>query len=153
MDSVYRSKIDTWVAILLVGLPIVMVFVSWKLIHDSVPGRWFIVVPILLLGAALPISLIISTKYTITSDSLWIRSGIFKWQIPLHDINAVVATRNPLSSPALSLDRIRIDYCKGKSVMISPLSKDAFLLDLRSRGAAVANPGSEPEICSGELEG
>lgn len=138
MNNVYRSKIDTWVAILLVGLPILTLFVSWKLIHEAVPGQWFIVVPILLLGVALPISLLVSTKYTITSDALWIRSGIFKWQIPLRDINTVVATRNPLSSPALSLDRIRIDYGKGKSVMISPLNKDAFILELQSRDVTVA---------------
>jgi hypothetical protein len=138
MNNVYRSKIDAWVAILLLGLPIPMLFVSWKLIHDAVPGRWFIVFPILVLGAALPISLLVSTKYTITSDSLWIRSGLFKWEIPLHEISAVVATRSPLSSPALSLDRIRIDYGKGKSVMISPLNKADFLLELQSRSVPVA---------------
>jgi hypothetical protein len=138
INNVYRSKIDAWVAILLVGLPIPMLYVSWKLIHTAVPGRWIIVFPILVLGAALPISLLVATKYTITSDSLRIRSGLFKWEIPLHEISTVVATRSPLSSPALSLDRIRIDYGKGKSVMISPLNKAAFLLELQSRNVPVA---------------
>jgi hypothetical protein len=50
----------------------------------------------------------------------------------------VLATRSPLSSPALSLDRIRIDYGKGKSVMISPLNKADFLLELQSRNVPVA---------------
>jgi hypothetical protein len=43
------------------------------------------------------------------------------------DITAITPTSNPLSSPALSLDRLRIDYGKGRSVMISPRDKQGFL--------------------------
>jgi hypothetical protein len=39
----------------------------------------------------------------------------------------VEETRNPLSSPALSLDRLKITYGNGKRIMISPADKIGFL--------------------------
>lgn len=52
-------------------------------------------------------------NYEITTSTLEIRSGILlHYKIPLSSIVRVVPTRNPLSSPAWSLDRLRIDYLK-----------------------------------------
>lgn len=132
MKKVHRSKVDTWLGIVLGGVPVPLLFVIWKLFQESVPGRWLIVLPIVILGIFLPISLLFSTSYTITEESLLIRSGLFTWKIPLHDITAIAPTNDPLSSPALSLDRLRIDYGDGRRVMISPLDQEAFLCDLRA---------------------
>jgi hypothetical protein len=49
----------------------------------------------------------------------------------------VVPTRNPLSSPALSLDRLRIEYGQGRAIMISPADKGPFLRALEERRMAV----------------
>ena len=43
------------------------------------------------------------------------------------DIIDVTETRNPLSSPALSLDRLRIRYGADKHIMVSPDDKTGFL--------------------------
>jgi hypothetical protein len=46
----------------------------------------------------------------------------------------VVPTRNPLSSPALSLDRLHIRYGGSRmGIMISPVNKAVFLQDLAAR--------------------
>lgn len=48
-------------------------------------------------------------------------------------------TRGPLSSPALSLDRLRIEYGKRGVVLISPREKEAFVRALeghRNRGVS-----------------
>jgi hypothetical protein len=63
---------------------------------------------------------------------LLVRFGICRQRIPLADIAEVHPTHNPLSSPALSLDRLRVQYGQGffKAVMISPADRNGFLDDL-----------------------
>lgn len=98
-----------------------------------------------LLGAALvpiatvgvPVWLGVSTRYILSDRELLIRAGPLRWRVPLQEINVIEPTRNPLSSPALSFDRLRIDYARGRSVMISPRNKDAFLRDIEARRAAL----------------
>ena len=45
----------------------------------------------------------------------------------IDDITSVRRTRNPLSSPALSMDRLSIRYGKGRRIMISPADQAGFL--------------------------
>jgi len=108
------------------------------MIHAPIPGRGLLAVPILLLGVCLPLSLLFFTTYRINDAALRIRSGFFTWDIPIHTISKVERTNDPVSSPALSLDRIRIEYGAAQSVVISPLRKDDLLRDLQRLGV----PGS-----------
>ena len=74
--------------------------------------------------------------YEITAFHLLIRSGCLKFQIPLSTIEMVRPTRNPLSAPAWSLDRLRIDYKrnnKPRIALISPEDKSRFLRELTQR--------------------
>ena len=52
--------------------------------------------------------------------------------MPLAAIDVVEPTRNPLSSPACSLERLWIRYGE-KQIMISPLDKAGFLRALVQR--------------------
>ena len=71
-------------------------------------------------------SMLIGTHYTVDGNTLRIACGPFRWQVPVDAIESVEPTRNPLSSPALSLDRLRIQYGKRK-IMVSPADKAGFL--------------------------
>jgi hypothetical protein len=62
-----------------------------------------------LLVSAFPLWILGSTSYTLTSSHLLVRSGPFRWLIPLDSIQSIMPTRDPLSSPALSIDRLRIE--------------------------------------------
>lgn len=73
------------------------------------------------------------TGYRVTADELQVRSGPFRWRVPLAAITAVRRTRNPLSSPALSLDRLEVRYGPGRVLLISPLDREGFLAVLRAR--------------------
>jgi hypothetical protein len=134
MNKVYKSKVDTWLGTILGGIPFVSVLAAWQLIHAPILGRWIVAVPIVLLGVCLPLSILFFTTYRITDASLRIRSGFFKWEIPIQAISRAESTNDPVSSPALSLDRIRIEYGHAKSVLISPVNKEDFLRDLRKLG-------------------
>ena len=67
-----------------------------------------------------------STSYTVTREALLVQSGPFSWVVPLREISSIEPTRNPLSSPALSLDRLRIRY-GAREIMISPADKAGFI--------------------------
>ncbi len=73
----------------------------------------------------------------VEGDALRIRASFFRWRVPLAAIDSIEPTRNPLSSPACSLDRLLIRYGE-RRVMISPLDKAGFLRVLAARGVASA---------------
>lgn len=80
-----------------------------------------------LLTGAFIASVMFGTSYTIDRRVLTVRSGPFRWKVPLDEIESVEATRSPLSSPALSLDRLRVRYGKRRSILVSPADKERFL--------------------------
>ena len=59
-------------------------------------------------AAALCLWMLYGTYYELTEESLIAQCGPFGSTIPLSRIQAVKATRNPLASRALSLDRLHI---------------------------------------------
>jgi len=67
------------------------------------------------------------THYTVAHGELRVVSGPFRRTIPLAEITSIEPTRNPLSSPALSLDRLKVSYGDKKYVLISPANKAGFL--------------------------
>ena len=76
---------------------------------------------------ALLLSVLLNTSYTVDRGVLKARSGPLCWKVPLDQIQSVEMTRSALSSPALSLDRLRIRYGKGRFILVSPADKSGFL--------------------------
>jgi hypothetical protein len=132
MTTTYPSKIDWWLAAILVSSMAVCVYASAHVILAAPPGTWWVVLPIGGLGVGLPLWLLLGTHYTLEPTQLLIRSGPFRWRVPIADITRITPTSNPLSSPALSLDRLRIEYGRGSAIMISPRGKEQFLRDLEA---------------------
>jgi hypothetical protein len=117
--------------VLVLGGVLVIPAVQWDR-----AALWF--TPALLLPAALPLWLLRTTDYTTTDTHLRIRCGPLRRNVPLADVRAVRPTRNPLSSPALSLDRLRIEYSRALAAMVSPDDKEGFLRALRTRAPGLA---------------
>lgn len=136
-ESVYRSKIDSWLVAI---LAVAGVTSGYAVVVDlrAAPARDAALSALpLALAAVSVVWLFVSTRYILRNDELVVRTGPCRWRIALRDIAEVAPTRNPLSSPALSLDRLRITYGSGKSIMISPRDKRAFLRELDARRKAV----------------
>jgi membrane protein YdbS with pleckstrin-like domain len=73
-----------------------------------------------------------TTSYTIRPNELVVSYGFFyKQHIPWASIRKVKYSSSPLSSPAFSLKRIRIDYGKMGSVLISPHTRERFMEEIR----------------------
>jgi len=134
---VFRSKVDTWLGIVIVGTISVTIAVSLTVSWLDEGSGAILMVPLILLGAALPAWVLAATDYTLTDTALRVRSGPFRWRVPLDQVRSIRPTRNPLSSPALSLDRLRLEYGGRKWLMISPKDQEAFLRELESRRAAL----------------
>ena len=138
IDSVYTSKIDTSLLIVLLASVALALVAAGATIATKSAVAIAIGAFVAVIGAGLPAWLLASTTYTIGSESLLVRSGPFKWKVPLGEISSVEPTRNPLSSPALSLDRLHIKYGRGQEVMISPKDKATFIEELQRARAKAA---------------
>ncbi len=136
MERVYPSKKDTWLVVVIgsgLVLPIVLAIYILTL-TDAEPNAGWVVIFASTISAALMFSFLYPLYYKITHSTLIVRSGILRWRIPLPAIQEISATRNPLSSPALSLDRLKITYQqngRNKFILISPHDHAAFIRDLQ----------------------
>ena len=117
--KIYKSKVDWWlIAVVLIafGYPIVDGILSKEYILSAV----FIVLLVLFYFLAK------SIQYKIDGENL----VIWRTKIPIQSIHKVYRTRMPLSSPALSLDRIAIVYNKYDEIFISPKEREEFIKEL-----------------------
>jgi hypothetical protein len=134
----YRSAVDTWLWVVLAGAIAVILLTCGTLLATGDGGALAIGLLAGLIGAGLPLWILRSTSYTLTPTELLVRSGPVRWRRPIADITSITPTRNPLSSPALSLDRLRIESRGHGAIMISPADRAGFLADLEARRAALS---------------
>lgn len=134
-DSVYPSKVDTWlVAVVLVAL-FGTVGLSGYLFSLHFWAGVYCLLTALVIGLCIYASCV-PCRYTLQEDHLHIQAGLIHDQVPYTTITRATPTRNPLSAPALSLDRVKIEL-KGNSFtnfkLISPAQRDKFIAELMSR--------------------
>ncbi|MCE7531301.1 PH domain-containing protein [Acinetobacter nosocomialis] len=130
----FRSKIDWWLLLIFVVITANIIFKTYQEVHHSSIGTNFshlIIYSLVIVVIWFPI---FSTYYVVENSTLVIKSLVFRWKINIDDIIQIEPTYNPLSSTALSLDRLKISYMKNgriAKVMISPKDKEGFLNTLR----------------------
>ncbi len=132
MAQHFRSKRDSWLT-LLVWLAVLFSLISLVpiLFYETGIGIRLVTLFFIVLTPGLVGWVFWGTGYQVDETTLTIDSGPFHWRIPLHDIRAVTPSRALWSSPALSLDRLRIDYGEGRFILVSPLQRDAFIAALK----------------------
>ncbi|MCU4412691.1 PH domain-containing protein [Acinetobacter sp. WU_MDCI_Axc73] len=131
----FRSKKDWWILGFIIAATGILLQMLWSMQLRGTLQEY----PEHGLVYALTIAImwwpVMNTRYILTQDHLMIHSMFLKWTISLSDIQKITPTNNPLSSPALSLDRLKIDYQKdgkSKSVLVSPKDKQKFIEALQS---------------------
>lgn len=138
MPTVYRSKVDIWLFVVLAFAALAALYSAAQTMAAGTTGSILVAVLVAVVGVGLPLWLLLSTRYTLQATHLLAQSGPFKWVVPLADIKSITPSNNPLSSPALSLDRLRIDYGKGRMLLISPRDKEQFLSDIEAARRAAS---------------
>lgn len=125
MDRVFKSKVGWWFhfVILLMIAGCIKAFLSTDVVAMCV----------VMVFTLLVIHMLLNTWYKITEDGLLIvHCSIFpEKKIAIAEITAVEASVMPVSSPALSLDRLIIYKDDRQWILISPVNKNEFVKLLR----------------------
>lgn len=72
---------------------------------------------------------IFNTRYKIDDDYLTVKCLFLSWKIKKQDIEKISLTSNSIASPALSLDRLKIEYTvnnQRKFLLVSPRNQAKF---------------------------
>ncbi|EEG77094.1 PH domain-containing protein [Dethiobacter alkaliphilus] len=121
----FRSKYDWWLIIIIVAAIIALILSA----VENFPS----VLSYVLIGISILMGWIFfGTGYWLLEDRIMIKCGPLQWTVILSEITSVRPTRNPLSAPASSVDRLEIHHKKG-SVLVSPRNKQQFLQLLKER--------------------
>jgi len=145
---IYQTKKDRWLVLIVAlgGVMLLVQVINLILVNGFHYTETWILFVVSMVYFGILILLAYPVHYEITTTTLAIRSGILlHYKIPLSSIELVVPTRSPLSSPAWSLDRLKIDYVKNSKkrvIMISPQDKKTFLLELVERTPSLKLKGN-----------
>lgn len=127
----YNSAISGWLAsfvLLVLGSTTVLIIVKsvWVGFLVNVP----LIVWLVHMG--------FNTYYILDHGVLHITCGLFyKENFLIADITQIRATNNPLSSPALSMERLEIQFKSKQSIMISPKAKNDFIKELVQQNPSI----------------
>ena len=136
--AVFRSKKSA--GLITVVAAVLLICITGGTFLLATGSGWDLALGLAALAASLAyLWLTIPVSYQVTGEELLVRGGPFRWKIPLDSIVRVQPTKNPLSAPAWSLDRLHVTYRKkaGKSfVLISPKDRQSFVEKLEA-----ATPG------------
>ena len=140
----YRSKKDWWL-VLLVWTAILLPFAlgAFLIISGKTEAGWYLLFVGGVTGAVV-LWLTCPLNYEITDSTLIVRSGFMRKEILLSSIQEVCPTKNLLSAPAWSLDRLYVSYADGakrSAALISPEDKVAFMRELAERVVALEARG------------
>lgn len=115
----YRSKIDWWLILLILGI------FGYPIVEGVLTNQY---------GLSITMISILMIMFWMFSKIKYVIEGtmlkVWWVKIDIHSIKRIYKTNNPLSSPALSLDRIAIVYNKYDEVLISPKLKKEFVDEL-----------------------
>lgn len=131
MSQQFASERDTWLVVLGLSAVAVYVVALVPLFMADIVGVVKVVTAALLILTVVLVSWVyLGTYYVVEADEINVRSGPFRWRISIAEIHRISLTRAPWSSPALSLDRLRIDYGDGKWILLSPERREEFIHSL-----------------------
>ena len=144
INAVFTSKIDLWLAFLILGSGLLLILVPvWEWMYNDSSTRRILFISLLTIpGAILLLLIFFNIKYSLSEDELFVKNGFSTQSIPLKDITHIIPTNSMLSAPALSLDRIEIKY-KGGSIVISPKDKEGFYRAIQERVPALEIDGDD----------
>lgn len=131
----FPSKVDLWLGAIVAGVPVIGLLVLGVSIASGERSAIVVAIVTLVFIVGLYAVVMFPTRYGITREELIIQFGLLRHRIRLETIKEVRPTRNPISAPALSLDRLSI-RTTGRSfyeALISPADQETFCALLSTR--------------------
>ena len=137
----FPTRIDTWLAVIIVGLP--LLFLA-QLGYGLVAGdKDLITLGAVVTGALLALYGLVlwPLRYALSDDALIIRFGLMRSQIPYDEILSVAPYQGLLKGPCLSTVRLQVKRQGKLSVEISPHDKADFLATLAEQAEGLSLDG------------
>ena len=146
----FKGKVDWWMHLVFIMLAMLTVVGILMLFSGM------LVTGIIISVISAPIMVILlpawfNTYYEIKDGILKTRCGVIKYDdIDISRIVSVASTKNPISAPALSLDRLEISY-RWKSaavidhIVIAPADKQGFIDELQRQNSEIAVGEGKPQ--------
>lgn len=131
----YRTAVDWWLGLLLGGCEVLMIWVVVEPIIRNGKINWAML--LIAIGITIIIVPLFGIRYVLYSEHLLVSMSIYgKARVRYADIVEVKKTHNPLSSAAMSLRRIQIDYVEDgvhRMILISPVKRKTFIKELEEK--------------------
>jgi hypothetical protein len=124
MRHKFESAKDSALLAILWGTAITLYYLSFMSFSQGVSA--FPIGALTFACGCLILWISVGTHYVVTETTLEARSGPFKFSIRVDDILEILPSNNLISSPAMSLDRLKLSHKKGV-LYISPKDRAAFL--------------------------
>lgn len=125
MKKVYKSKIGFEI---IIPILIILAFGFKNIMNEPKVSP----IILLILVLAFITYMLTSIKYTIENQNLNIKAGfLINQNINIMNIESIKKSKNILSSPAASLDRLEIIENNKNSILISPKNKIKFIEELK----------------------
>ena len=129
VKKVFRSRISVLMLVLILAILVPCTIPMIK--HMIIPGLWTMGVTFLFI-----IFLFSGMRYHISGDKLFVKIWILpNGSVEIKNIISVERSYNPLSSPAASLKRLRLNL-RGKAIfpymLISPVREQEFIKELKA---------------------
>lgn len=141
MVKTYKSAVDLWLALILIGTPLAIIFTGVSIAFGLHLLQWHAnigkTVGFVLFGSGLALATLIAMfavpcRYTLREHELNIQCGILQADVPYKKIRRLELSCSLWSAPALSLNRVKIVLDDGIR-LISPKDRTEFIKDLQSR--------------------
>ena len=124
--KMFKSAVDGWFLALIVVTAVLVLVVSIPVVQSASSAAAVMFIGASLIGVGFPIWILFSTWYRVEGDTLTARCGPFTWTLPVSSITGLEPSNSPLSSPALSLNRLEIRCSDGRSLLVSPADEAGF---------------------------
>lgn len=130
----FPSKIDAWLVSLSLGGAVAVLTTLLTASHIGRAGLTGFIVALACTVLGMLGWVLLGTFYRFEGPLLVIRSGPFRWRIPVGEIVSIEPSRSLISGPALSLNRLCIEYGEPRRIMlISPRDRSGFLREFELR--------------------
>lgn len=135
----FSSKKDLWMAIIIWSSASILIvppvfypdYGVW-MVPDYLNKQWLKMIVLCPIGFCL-LWIWFKTGYTIENNSIKIQFGPFKKYIKIDEIHNIRETQNPFTAPALSMNRLEINYGKYEAIQISPKEIRLFVNELQKK--------------------
>ncbi|MBS4538927.1 PH domain-containing protein [Clostridium sp. D2Q-11] len=128
----FPSKRDLWLGVAIFGI------IGFTTLFILVDLGITMVSIIMILSFLFAAWLWFGTGYYIEDEMIRIKCGPFRSKVNIKDIELIKKTNNPISSPALSLDRIELKSANRLLAIISPKDKMKFAEVLKEKNPNIS---------------